>query len=75
MTFVIEPLGATTLILRGPLKAGSRGIGVGRKFVKFWQGGLVLAVDVVGTRTVVGNGVVEEGGAVRVDGGDTVVDG
>lgn len=47
LTLVIEPLGATTLILRGPIKAGRCGIGVGPKFVKFWQGGLVLAVGVV----------------------------
>lgn len=72
LTFVMEPVGATTRILREPPDGGSRGIGVGAKFVKFWQFRVVIELGVVGTRTLVTNGVVEVGGAVRVDGEDTV---
>lgn len=69
LTFVIEPLGASTLILRGP---NSDNLDAGRLFVTLLQPLLVLAVGFVCTRVVDGSGVVGEGGVVRVEGGDTV---
>lgn len=69
LTFVIEPLGASTLILRGP---NSDNLDAGRLLVTLLQPLLVLTVDLVWARVVDGSGVVGEGGAVRVEGRDTV---